>query len=422
MTIDRKLLAGVSVLVAIVARFASAQDMPSGTGTMPMGQSAPVSSAWREQFTGPGAPTKPTPASRPSTWPGGGPIDTSPGAPHSASSLPPGELHSCDGTGRLAVVGQEVILEGDVVTPPVKEFILKSKDRMPPEEFEAQRMMLIRQSLQRRIETLLITQDAKRTIPSEGWTHVQSQLGKLFEDQELDKMMKQSNAASRGDLDRKLREFGSSLERVKMAWCEHELARQWVTQQVKPNDEVTYDQMVTYYRKHRDDFATRARAKWEELMVSYARYPSREAARDAIGRLGNQVLAGAPLADVAKTASDGVTAADGGRRDWTGKGSLVCREIDEVIFSLPIGQLSQIIEGPTGFHIVRVTQREEERVAPFLDAQRDIRDKIVKQRREKQIDEYLTKLKTRTPVWTVFDDRSTQMQMATPPSREPYRR
>ena len=126
---------------------------------------------------------------------------------------------------------------------------------------------------------------------------------------------------------------------------------------------------------------------------------------------------------MAKAGSDGVTAADGGRRDWTSKGSLVCEEIDRALFTLPVGQLSPtIIEGPTGFHIIRVTQREDVTVTQFLDAQAEIRKKIVRQRSEKQFDEYMAKLKARTPVWTIFDAPAGQQQMATPPNRPEYRR
>ena len=35
-------------------------------------------------------------------------------------------------------------------------------------------------------------------------------------------------------------------------------------------------------------------------MVRFSKYPNKDAAYDAIARMGNQVLAGAPFADVAK--------------------------------------------------------------------------------------------------------------------------
>ena len=92
----------------------------------------------------------------------------------------------------------------------------------------------------------------------------------------------------------------------------------------------------------------------------------------------------------------------GGWRDWTAKGSLV-PELDGALFGLPIGQLSPIIESSAGFHIVRVTQREEPVVTPFREAQVAIRDKIIQERSAKQLHEYLAKVQARTPVKTIFD-------------------
>ena len=91
----------------------------------------------------------------------------------------------------------------------------------------------------------------------------------------------------------------------------------WLEQHVKPSEEITYDQMLRYYREHQAEFTKRARASWEELMVSFAKYPNEDAAYAAICRLGNEVLAGRPFADVARAGSDGVTANNGGRRNWT---------------------------------------------------------------------------------------------------------
>jgi parvulin-like peptidyl-prolyl isomerase len=192
------------------------------------------------------------------------------------------------------------------------------------------------------------------------------------------------------------------------------LARQWIGQQVKRDEEVTHEQMLAYYHEHRKDFTTPTRAQWEELMVRYSKYPTRAAAYDAIARMGNQVWAGAPFVEVAKAASDGPEAAKGGQRDWTEKGALACQALDMALFNLPVGQLSPIIEGDHGFHIIRVTRRDPDLVKPFLDAQAEIKKKIVQQRMEKQFQEYMTKLQARTPVWTIFDSPVATPQTATP--------
>ena len=127
--------------------------------------------------------------------------------------------------------------------------------------------------------------------------------------------------------------------------------------------------------------------------------------------MGNEILAGKPLADVARARSEGPTASQGGLFDWTNEGSLASKRLDEAIFSLPVGQLSAIIEDEPSpnladqgaLHIVRVVERKEAGRTPFLEAQVGIRETLVAERQRKATDDYLGKLRERTPVWSVFD-------------------
>jgi len=58
----------------------------------------------------------------------------------------------------------------------------------------------------------------------------------------------------------------------------------------------------------------------------------------------------------------------------------------------------------TALHIVRVLERVEAGQTPFLEAQVAIKQALLEERRRKATEEYLTKLRERTPVWTIFDD------------------
>ena len=390
-----------------------------------MAPAASVPSNTRQRTVVPGPPMRPEATSRPSGWAGGPELEASPWVPPAERSAAPatpaaGQMNPCENARIVARVGSEAILESEVAGV-VNEIIEANKDRIPASQLEAQRQKLIQQRLKGIIQTKLIFQDAKRTIPSEGWSHIEKQLNKQYEEVELERTMKKAKVDTRQAFDQKLRTFGTSLEREKRAFVERTLAQQWVRQQVKHDEEVTHGQMVTYYRDHQEEFTTLARVQWEELTVEYSKYPTKAAAYDTIAQMGTQIFNGAPVADVARARSDGVTASDGGRRPWTSKGALVCEKLDLALFTLPIGQLSRIIEGPTGFHIIRVTQREDTAVKPFLEAQVDIKQKIIEQRSERQFREYMAKLDKRTPVWTIFDSDAEKPRIAAPP-RTPLRR
>jgi parvulin-like peptidyl-prolyl isomerase len=399
-------LIGVFLVAFFAVSWCAAQYPPdngNGAGNYPMPPATPGNMYQPPSI---GTPMQPPVTPRASAWPGAAP-PTGPGQPVAGNLPPANQLTPCEGTRIIAHVASEVILEGDV-SGPINDFIEANKDRIPADQIEATREALIKKQLKNVIQNKLVYLDAKEKIPSEGWEQVQKQLDKAFDEDELDKMMKRIGATSRQELERKLQKLGTSIERERRSFAERELARQWIHMQIKPDGEVTPDQMIAYYRQHLDEFTTPDRVKWEELMVRLEKYANADAAYAALARMGNQVLAGANLADVAKAGSDGPTAFNGGAWNWTTKGALVSREIDSALFDsrLPVGQLSAIIKEPNGYHIIRVTSREARKVMPFLEAQVQIRqgrDKIAKQRFEKQLQEYLAKLEAKTPVSTIFD-------------------
>jgi parvulin-like peptidyl-prolyl isomerase len=323
-------------------------------------------------------------------------------APEPPAAAP---MEPCEGAMILARVGSEVILASEVL-PAIDELIARYKDRLPPQQLELQRRLLIEQQLAVPIETKLIYLDVCRTVPKENLPRIEQKLGEEFEKNELPKMIQSAKVETRRELDRKLRTLGTSLERRKQAFIQRALAQAWVHQKITSDEEITYDEMLEYYRQHPAEFERPARARWEELMVRFSDFPNKEAAYEAIAQMGNRVRAGVPFAQVARGQSGGSTASEGGVRDWTHQGSLVCEELDRALFGLPVGQLSPILESEDGFHIIRVTERELAGRVPFDEAQAEIRPKIRQQRTKRQLRAYVARLREQTPVWTVFDDQA----------------
>jgi peptidyl-prolyl cis-trans isomerase SurA len=312
----------------------------------------------------------------------------------------------------LARVGSEGIFAGEV-TPEVDRQLAMFKAKMSPEDFELsreqfpiQRELLIKRSLISHIQSKLIFQDVRRDIPAENMGGVERSVTAEFEKRELPKLLKRENATTMKELEDKLKAAGGSLGQEKKIFMEKALVGEWVRRQIKPDEIPTVTQMTHYYETHKADFTTQAKARWEELTVSKEKYATPEEAKAAIAEMGNRVLVrGEPLADVAKQSSDGFTAIKGGARDWVSKGSLTDKEIDAALFSptLPVGQLSQIIETPTDYNIIRIVERVDQKTDEFTDVQDKIRKKLTDERTERQFREYLERLERRTPIWTVYD-------------------
>ncbi len=295
------------------------------------------------------------------------------------------------------MINSEQFLAGEVLSmtePRLAEALAK----VPPSQMEGAlkevalaRKALLQQAIEPLIQRKILYQDAKRSIPAANFPNVEEQLTKEFE-KRVEQMIQKKGYVSRRQLEAEAAEQGNSLSQQKKAFIEELLAREFLTRNSSINEEVRREELLAYYRLHQEEYTQKAKARWDQLMIKTSEFPSKEQARFAMGKLGNRILDGEDFGDVAKSGSQGPTAKDGGKRDWTSQGSLVSKALDEALFTLPVGKLSAILEDDRGFHIVRVTERAPAGKTPFEDVQPDIRDKIKKERKEKAQQAYVEKL------------------------------
>lgn len=305
----------------------------------------------------------------------------------------------------VARVGPEVVLEADLLTPKAIEWLEKVTPGLPPEKVRELRLQICQQVLPSHVETLMVYVDACREIPADKLPEIRKNVDKAFDEQQLPKMMKDANSPNSLEFEKSLRAKGMSLDRMRKMFFERGLAQEWLRKNVKTDEEIPHADLIAWYQNHLADYDYPAQARFEALTVKMGLKRPRTEAWDILAAMGNEVLAGRPLAEVAKSRSEGPTASQGGAFDWTNKGSLASRQLDEAIFTLPPGELSAIIEDGEMLHIVRVVERKEAGRTPFIEAQVGIRETLLAERRQAATDEYLAKLRQRTPVWTVFDDQ-----------------
>jgi parvulin-like peptidyl-prolyl isomerase len=145
-------------------------------------------------------------------------------------------------------------------------------------------------------------------------------------------------------------------------------------------------------------------------MVRKSRFNDPREAYAELARMGNEVwqdgtarqVQGAAFPEVAKAKSDGFTAQQGGAHDWTTQGALKSAVIDQALFSLEVGQMSPILDGEEGFHIVRVLERKEAGRRPFTEVQHEIRERLKEERFQVAVQEYLNTLRRDARIWTAY--------------------
>lgn len=301
-----------------------------------------------------------------------------------------------------AAVGNEIILKSDVV-PDVDQILRDNADKIPAsqiDEIRAQLMERRKKYLTDLIETKQVLVEMRRNVPEEGFTRVLANVERKFEEVEVPDLMKRTETGTRVELIKKMGETSNSFEQYKKAWIDKSLASAWVGQKFGDyqGKEPTHEDLWQYYQEHEKDFQFPAKARWQEITVSYGTKRSRQQAWDLLGQLWQEVKNGKPFEQVAKESSEGPTATSGGARDWISQGSHRSETMDQALFTWPVAQLSTGIEDEGAFHIIVVTERRSAGQTAFPEVQADIREKLKKADRAAKVKEYLEKVRTTVPV------------------------
>ncbi|HMO13947.1 MAG TPA: peptidylprolyl isomerase [Pirellulaceae bacterium] len=298
----------------------------------------------------------------------------------------------------LAIVGGHPIFVSDMSLE-INQILDRYLATAPETVRREQRENLIERLLPKYIEAKMLYIDVLAGLPAEADVDaIFESAGEQFDENVLPLIKKQAGIQSTSELDAQLRSQGSSLRLMRKSWSENELVKYIMREKVTAQSEVTREELLEYYRNNQAEFERKARARWEQVMVRFDRFNNKQEARNELAKLGNKIINGASLSAVAKNESHDINADKGGQYDWTVKGSLVSPELDREIFSLPLNELSEIIESKSGYHIIRVLERQEAGLVPFLEVQSEIKNKITEDRREAAFQSHLEKLRERIPV------------------------
>jgi peptidyl-prolyl cis-trans isomerase D len=156
--------------------------------------------------------------------------------------------------------------------------------------------------------------------------------------------------------------------------------------------QVTQDDLQAYYNQHRDQYRVAEQAKVSHILIKTP-LPGADGKVDEKGvadaqrraeDLLKQLKAGAKFEDLArKYSEDPGSAKEGGSLGWIGKGRTV-PEFEKAAFSLPKGQISDLVKSSYGFHIIRVDDRQDAHMKTLEEVKGEI-EPILKQQKAQDL-------------------------------------
>ena len=131
--------------------------------------------------------------------------------------------------------------------------------------------------------------------------------------------------------------------------------------------QVTQSDLQSYYDQHRDQYRVPEQVKVSHILIKTP-LPGPDGKVDEKGvaeaqhraeDLLKQLKSGAKFENLAeKYSEDPGSAKQGGSLGWVGRGQTV-PEFEKAAFSLPKGQMSDLVKSSYGFHIIRVDDKQD---------------------------------------------------------------
>lgn len=199
-----------------------------------------------------------------------------------------------------------------------------------------------------------------------------------------------------GQFDQIVKQQGLTEADVRNIFREQLVLQQAVAKNIPP---VTDAQVKAYFDRNHAMFD-----KPEQIRARHILVPDLKTAQIVESKL----KAGGNFADLAKQySSDPATKDKGGELGWFGHNQMVA-PFDKAAFALQVGQISQPVKSPFGYHIIQLEEKRPAVKATFANSKDQIQQMMQQQAMQAQIPAFLQSLHAKANI-TVADPRFSEL-------------
>lgn len=179
-------------------------------------------------------------------------------------------------------------------------------------------------------------------------------------------------------------DYGEWKERLR----EQLLIKKITSKASEAGPQVSIEEIKVYYDSHPEEFRRPAMVRFRQIVTR---------TREEADNLQKRLVQGGDMAATVAQSSKVPASAGSFEPGWFAKGDLD-ESIEKVVFSLPVGKVSGVVETPYGFHIFEVLGRKPEGVRSLHEAMTAIETKLRSERLEAFYSDWLQGLRKTIPV------------------------
>ena len=183
---------------------------------------------------------------------------------------------------------------------------------------------------------------------------------------------------------------GLTMDRIRKMEEEKITVQAMRSREVKNEPLIAPGAVESYYRQHLQEWTTNDQVKLSMIKIAPASDPENK--RKMIQEIREKLIRGADFKDLAKIYSEDSTQDKGGDWGWIKHGDLN-PEMEQVVFHLPTGKISDIIEVNQTYYIMLVEQKKGGVAKPLKELRHEIEARLLQIERQKDQQEWLQRLR-----------------------------
>ncbi len=210
----------------------------------------------------------------------------------------------------------------------------------------------------------------------------------------LDEIRQQYGWKDMDEMESQLHAQGISLEDYKNTLRNGFLTQEVIRREVGSRIQVTHEEEEQYYKQHLKDFNRPENVVLSEFFLSTEKKPEsdipaiEEKAKGFLARIKR----GDSFEELAKHYSEGSTAKDGGYLGPFERGQL-SKDIEDTVFKMKKGDVTDVIRTKTGFLILLVMQHYDAGIQPLEKVRNEIDNRLSYERTQPELRKYLATLR-----------------------------
>jgi peptidyl-prolyl cis-trans isomerase SurA len=173
------------------------------------------------------------------------------------------------------------------------------------------------------------------------------------------------------------------------------LTQRVIGQEVMRNIVIPEPDQQKYYEEHKKDFVREEQVFLSQILISTeGKNPAQAAAAEKKAKdLVARAKKGDKFSDLAAANSDDPETAKNGGYIGAMKRGLMDKSIEDVVFKMKKGDITDPIKRPVGFLILKVEERFEAGQASFEEVKNEVQDRLMQPKAEPKVREFLSRLR-----------------------------